>query len=137
MSDRVFVDTNVFVYADDRSARTKRVRARTVLSELIRAKRVVVSTQVMQEYFAAAIKKLGLSPERARIRVERLNRLDVVIVRPELILGAIDLCRLHALSFWDALVVRSASAAGCGRLLSEDMQDGQTIDGVRIENPFG
>jgi predicted nucleic acid-binding protein len=136
MSDRVFIDTNIFVYADDRSARTKRVRARTVLSELIRAKRVVVSTQVMQEYFAAAIKKLGLSPERARIRVERLNRLDVVLIRPELILGAIDLCRLHALSFWDALVVRSASAAGCGRLLSEDMQDGQTIDGVKIENPF-
>jgi predicted nucleic acid-binding protein len=137
MSDRVFVDTNIFVYADDRSARTKRERARTVLSDLIRAKRAVVSTQVMQEYFVAAIKKLGLSPERARIRVERLNRLDVVLIRPELILGAIDLCRLHALSFWDALVVRSASAAGCGRLLSEDLQDGQTIDGVRIENPFG
>jgi predicted nucleic acid-binding protein len=113
------------------------VRARTVLSELIRAKRVVVSTQVMQEYFAAAIKKLGLSPERARIRVERLNRLDVVLIRPELILGAIDLCRLHSLSFWDALVVRSASVAGCGRLLSEDLQDGRTIDGVRIENPLG
>ena len=137
MSDRVFVDTNIFVYADDRSARTKRVRARTVLSELIRTRRAVVSTQVMQEYFAAAVKKLGLSPERARSRVERLNRLDVVLIRPELILGAIDLCRLHALSFWDALVIRSASAAGCGRLLSEDMQDGQTIDGVRIENPFG
>jgi predicted nucleic acid-binding protein len=136
MSDRVFVDTNVFVYADDRAAKTKRVRARTVLAEVIRTRRAVVSTQVMQEYFAAAIKKLGLSPERARIRVERLNRLDVVVIRPELILGAIDLCRLHALSFWDALVVRSASAAGCGRLLSEDMQDGQTIDGVRIENPF-
>lgn len=137
MSDRVFVDTNVFVYADDRAAKTKRVRARTVLSELIRTRRAVVSTQVMQEYFAAAIKKLGLSPERARLRVERLNRLDVVLIRPALILGAIDLCRLHELSFWDALVVRSASAAGCGRLLSEDMQDGQTIDGVRIENPFG
>jgi predicted nucleic acid-binding protein len=136
MSDRVFVDTNIFVYADDRAARTKRARARAVLSELIRTRRAVVSTQVMQEYFAAAIKKLGLSPERARSRVERLNRLDVVLVRPELILGAIDLCRLQPLSFWDALVVRSASAAGCGRLLSEDLQDGQTIDGVRIENPF-
>jgi predicted nucleic acid-binding protein len=137
MSDRVFVDTNVFIYADDRAARTKRVRARTVLSELIRARQAVVSTQVMQEYFVAATRKLGLSPERARIRVERLNRLDVVLIRPELVLGAIDLCRLHALSFWDALVVRSASASGCGRLLTEDLQDGQTIDGVRIENPFG
>jgi predicted nucleic acid-binding protein len=137
MSDRVFIDTNIFVYADDTAARTKRVRARKVLSELIRTKRAVVSTQVMQEYFVAAITRLGLSPERARIRVERLNRLDVVLIRPELILGAIDLCRLRALSFWDALVVRSASAAGCARLLSEDLQDGQTIDGVRIENPFG
>lgn len=114
MTDRVFVDTNIFVYADDRAATTKQVRARTVLSELVRTRRAVVSTQVMQEYFAAAIKKLGLPPERARIRVERLNRLDVVLIRPELILGAIDLCRLHALSFWGALVVRSASAAGCG-----------------------
>jgi predicted nucleic acid-binding protein len=136
MSERVFVDTNVFLYADDKAARTKRLRARTVLSELIRSRRAVVSTQVMQEYFAAATKKLGLSPERARMRVERLNRLDVVLIRPELILGAIDLCRLHALSFWDAPVVRSASAAGCGRLLSEDIRDGHTIDGVRIENPF-
>jgi len=93
MSDRVFVDTNIFVYTDDRAARIKRVRARTVLSELIRTKRAVVSTQVMQEYFAAAIKKLGLSPERARILGERLGRLDVVLIRPELILGAIDLCR--------------------------------------------
>lgn len=136
MSDRVFIDTNVFVYADDRAARAKRVRARAVLSDLVRTRRAVVSTQIMQEYFAAATKRLGLSPERARIRVERLNRLDVVLIRPELIVGAIDLCRLYSLSFWDALVVRSASAAGCGRLLSEDLQDGQTIDGVRIENPF-
>jgi predicted nucleic acid-binding protein len=108
-----------------------------VLSELTRARRAVVSTQVMQEYFAAAIEKLGLSPERARLRVERVNRLDVVLLRPELILGAIDFCRLHALSFRDALVARSVSAAGCGRPVSEDLRVGRTIDGVRIENPFG
>jgi predicted nucleic acid-binding protein len=136
MSDRVFVDTNVFVYADDRSAREKRARARDVLSELIRSRRAVVSTQILQEYFVIAIKKLGLAPDRARTRVERLSRLDVVIVRPELVLGAIDLHRLHGLSFWDALVVRAAAAAGCPRVLSEDLQDGQLIDGVKIENPF-
>lgn len=136
MSDRVFVDTNIFVYADDRSAREKRARARDVLSELIRSRRAVVSTQIMQEYFVIAIKKLGLAPDRARTRVERLNRLDVVIIRPELVLGAIDLHRLHGLSFWDALVVRAAAAAGCIRVLSEDLQDGQLIDGVKIENPF-
>lgn len=136
MSDRVFVDTNIFVYADDLAAKTKRPRAREVLSELIAERRAVVSTQVMQEYFVTAIKKLGMSAERARSRVEVLNRLDVVVIRPEHVLGAIDLHRLHALSFWDALVIKSASAAGCARLLSEDLNDGQVIDGVTIENPF-
>ncbi|HEX7329296.1 MAG TPA: PIN domain-containing protein [Casimicrobiaceae bacterium] len=136
MSERVFVDTNVFVYADDAGAKAKRARAREVLSELIRERRAVVSTQVMQEYYVAATRKLGLSPARARERVERLRRLDTVVVRPELILGAIDLHRLHRLSFWDALVVKAASASGCARLVSEDLNDGQTIDGVTIVDPF-
>jgi predicted nucleic acid-binding protein len=136
VSDRVFVDTNVFVYADDASAKIKRVRAREVLSGLVRDRRAVVSTQVMQEYYAAAIRKLGLAPEKARMRVERLHRLDTVVVRPEIILGAIDLHRLHSLSFWDALVIKAASVAGCGRLLSEDLNEGQVIERVRIVNPF-
>jgi predicted nucleic acid-binding protein len=136
VSDRVFVDTNVFVYADDASAKIKRLRAREVLSGLVRDRRAVVSTQVMQEYYAAAIRKLGLAPEKARMRVERLHRLDTVVVRPEIILGAIDLHRLHSLSFWDALVIKAASVAGCGRLLSEDLNEGQVIERVRIVNPF-
>ena len=136
MSERVFIDTNVFVYADDAGAKTKRVRAREMLSELIRDRRAVVSTQVMQEYYAAAIKKLRLPPNKARSRVERLSRLDTIVIRPAIILAAIDLHRLHSLSFWDALVVKSASIAGCARLLSEDLADGQVIDGVKIENPF-
>lgn len=136
MSDRVFIDTNIFVYADDLAAKTKRPRAREVLSTLIRERRAVVSTQVMQEYFVSALRKLGMTAERARTRVEALRRLDVVVIRPELVLGAIDLHRLQSLSFWDALIVKSASAAGCARLLSEDLNSGQVIDGVTIENPF-
>lgn len=62
--------------------------------------------------------------------------MDVVIIKPDLVLAAIDLHRLRKLSFWDALVVRSAVAGGCGRLLTEDLLDGQVIDGVRVENPF-
>jgi predicted nucleic acid-binding protein len=136
MRDRVFIDTNIFVYADDASAKTKRDRARAVLGPLIRTRRAVVSTQVMQEYFQTATKKLGLSAERARWRVEVLGRLEVVVIRPELVIGAIDLHRLHQLSLWDALIVKCASAAGCSVLLTEDLSHGQTLDGVRIENPF-
>lgn len=136
MSDRVFIDTNVFVYADDAKATTKRPKARAVLSPLIRSRSAVVSTQVLQEYFNAATRKLGLPAERARWRVEAMSRLEVVVIRPELVLTAIDLHRLHSFSLWDALVIACAAAGNCSRLLSEDMQHGQTIAGVRIENPF-
>ncbi|HEY3352716.1 MAG TPA: PIN domain-containing protein [Polyangia bacterium] len=136
MAERVFVDTNVFVYADDDDAGARRDRARAVLAELIPTGRAVISTQVLQEYFVVAVKKLGLAPERARRRVEALAQLDLVLVQPELILGAIDLSRLHDLSFWDALVVRCAAAAGCARLLTQDLNPGQLIQGVRVENPF-
>lgn len=136
MSDRVFIDTNIFVYADDAAATSKRPRARQVLSELIRDRRAVVSTQVMQEYFVTAIKKLGMSPARARSRVEALNRLDVVVIRPELVFAAIDLHRLSSISLWDALIIKAASVAGCSRLLSEDLNHGQVLDGVKVENPF-
>ena len=136
MSDRVFLDTNVLVYADDLSAGNKRARALALLGELIREARAVLSTQILQEYFVVATRKLGVSPESARRKVEALSHLDVVLVRPELIIAAIDLHRLHSISFWDALVVRSAAAAGCARIVSEDLQHGQVLDGVRIENPF-
>lgn len=136
VADRVFVDTNVFVYADDDDAGAKRDRARDQLAELIVGNRVVISTQILQEYFVVATKKLGLLPDRARRRVEVLSQLDVVVIRPELILGAIDLARLHVLSLWDALVLQSAIAAGCTTLLSEDLNHGQVVNGVRIENPF-
>jgi predicted nucleic acid-binding protein len=62
--------------------------------------------------------------------------MDLVRVDLDLILAAIDLSRLHSFSFWDALIVRAAAAAGCGLLLSEDLQHGQVVDGVRIEDPF-
>jgi predicted nucleic acid-binding protein len=95
-----------------------------------------VSTQVLQEFFVTATRKLGMAAEIARQRVETLAQLDNVLVRPELVLAAIDLHRLRSISFWNALVVQAAVAAGCARLLTEDLNAGEVINGVRIENPF-
>jgi len=136
MSDRVFIDTNVFVYADDAGAGPKQARARAVIAPLLLSRRAVVSTQVMQEYFNTAVRKLGMPAERARWRVEALARLEVVVVRPELILDAIELTRPNGIPPSVARGVRCASVAGCSRVLTEDLNHGQTIDGVRIENPF-
>jgi predicted nucleic acid-binding protein len=136
LAERVFIDTNVIVYADDLDAGAKRERAREVLQQVLIDGNGVVSTQVLQEFFVAATRKLGVAPEIARRKVELLARLDVVTIEPSLILDAIDLHRLHPISFWDALIVQSAVASGCRRLLTEDLQSGRNIGGVQIENPF-
>jgi predicted nucleic acid-binding protein len=135
--ERAFIDTNVLVYADDASAGGKHERALALLGELAASGRAVLSTQVLQEYYVVSTRKLGVSPQIARRKVETLSRLHVVIIVPELILAATDLHARCAISFWDALIVTAAAAGGCRVLLTEDLNDGETIGGVRVENPFG
>ena len=136
MSARSFFDTNVLIYADDKAAPAKQRRALELVAEHRRAGTGVLSLQVLQEYFVTVTRKLQVDARIARRKVELLAEFDVAA--PELadILAAIDLHRLHGLSFWDALVVRSAKQAGCSVLLTEDFQHGREMEGVRIVNPF-
>jgi predicted nucleic acid-binding protein len=133
---RSFFDTNILVYADDAAAGAKRLAAIAVIEERMRSGTAVVSTQVLQEYFVTATRKLGLSSEAARRKVELFATCDLVQVDLSIILGAIDLQRRHGLSLWDALIVRAAAVARCSVVLSEDMQHGMAIAGLRIENPL-
>ena len=96
----------------------------------------MVSTQVLQEYYVTATKKLGISPEVARRKTEVFGRLELVTLRLEDVLGAIDLHRLHGISFWDALILRAALVSGCARVYSEDLQHGWRIEGLTVVNPF-
>ncbi len=138
MSDSVFLDTNVLVYLFDGDSPQKRLRARQVLSSAVGAGRVVISTQVLQEFYVTVTRKLGspLSESDAEVAVDDLSALDVQSVDTALVKAAIATSRAHRLSLWDALIVESARAAGCERLLSEDMNHGQSLAGVRVENPF-
>jgi predicted nucleic acid-binding protein len=136
VTGRCFLDTNVLVYADDLDAGEKRKIAREILRDSLSSQTGVVSTQVLQEFFVNATRKLSVDPAIARRKVELLSNLDLVLVRLDLILGAINLHRLHQISFRDALILKCASTAGCTRLISEDMHHGEVLDGVRIENPF-
>ena len=136
MSVRSFFDTNVLIYADDKAAPAKQRQSLNLLAEHRRAKSGVVSLQVLQEYFVTVTKKLHVDAAIARRKVELLAELDVATLGVPDILAAVDLHRLHSFSFWDALILRAAKQAGCSVLLSEDMQDGREIDGVRIVNPF-
>lgn len=135
MAERRFFDTNILVHAHDANEPRKRKTARKLLTAHLADQTAVFSTQVLQEYFVAAT-RVGLPAELAQQHVATYAQANVVQVTTELILAAIDLHRLHRISFWDSLVVRAARAGGCGVMLTEDLQHGQTYDGVRVENPF-
>lgn len=136
MKSRIFLDTNILVYADDADSGAKRERAQQIVEAALSNGNGVLSTQVLQEYFVVATKKLGVSPESAQKKIEILSSLAVIAVDVEHIIEAIKLHRLYRFSFWDCLILRCAKAAGCRRLLSEDLQHGRTIEGVTVENPF-
>jgi predicted nucleic acid-binding protein len=135
-SPRTFLDTNILLYGDDLAHAAKQQRALELILEHKAQHTGVVSLQVLQEYFVNATRKLGLDPELVRQKVETYCRFDVVEPVAADILAAIDFHRLHRISYWDALVLHCAKQAGCRVLLTEDMQHGQVIDGVRIVNPF-
>jgi predicted nucleic acid-binding protein len=136
MNGLVFFDTNVLVYADDASSREKQKRAIALFAQHLRRGTAVVSLQVLQEYFVAATRKLGIAAEVAQRKVEVLARARVVRFEPADVIAAIELHRLTRVSFWDALIVHAARAAGAQVLYSEGLQTGAMAGGVRIVNPF-
>jgi predicted nucleic acid-binding protein len=136
MNDRSFFDTNVLVYADDKSAPVKQRRSLDLVAQHRRAGTGVVSLQVLQEYFVAVTRKLKVDARTARRKVEILSEFDVAVPEVADILAAIDLHRLHGFSFWDALILRAAKLSGCRVLFSEDFQTDREIDGIRVVNPF-
>lgn len=134
MSTRSFVDTNVFIYAVDESEPVKSSIARDVLSA--EESTLVISSQVIGEFFVVATGKLGIGSEFASSRVDELLRLPTVPIDGELTRSAIATSQANQISYWDALIVAAAAAASCEVLLTEDLSDGSIISGVRIENPF-
>jgi predicted nucleic acid-binding protein len=136
MPGRSFLDSTLLVYTDDRSEPRKQEAALALVELCRRRSSGVVSSQVLQEYFVAATRKLGVPAEIARRKVELFARFDLFVIGLDDILAAIDLHRLHRFSLWDALIVRAASRSGCSVLFSEDLQHGRRIDGLEIVNPF-
>lgn len=133
---RSFFDSNVLVYTDDARDSVKQARALALYEECHGRGDAVISLQVLQEYFVTATRKLGVDPSLARRKVELFAKMDVVVPQLDDVLSAIDLVRLHSVSFWDALIVRAAQIAQCAQLYSEDMHHGWKVDGLEIANPF-
>lgn len=136
MTARSFFDSNILIYTDDDDSPSKRSIALDLLEKAHVEGKAVISTQVLQEYFVVVTKKLGVDVQRARDKMQIFGQLDVVRIVLEDVLSAVDVHRIYGFSFWDSLIVRAALRSGCKRLVTEDLQHGQRIEGLEIINPF-
>lgn len=136
--DKVFLDTNIVVYAHDISAGEKHKTAISIMENLWDSGLGLISTQVVQEFFVSVTKKIPkpLDMKLAKEIISDLLRWDVVTNERDSILEAIEIHVRHKYSFWDSMIIESAIRGGASLLLSEDLSDRQIIDGVTIKNPF-
>ncbi len=133
-----FIDTNVLVYAHDISAGIKHTRARHLLQTLWKSKQGCMSIQVLQEFYANITHKVAAplsAAETARV-IQALAVWKIHAPAVNDILEAIRVQQYYHLSFWDAMIVWSAARLGCSILWSEDLNHGQTYEGVHVQNPF-
>ncbi|WP_136708225.1 PIN domain-containing protein [Agromyces sp. H66] len=133
-----FVDTNVLLYAYDVSAGERHVRARELVGRLGRERMGVLSVQVLQEFYVNATRKIAepLSPASARERVLALARWRLHTPSAADVIAASEIAEQTRRSFWDAMIVRSATQMNCSVLWTEDLDHGQRVSGVELRNPF-
>ena len=136
MATRSFVDTNVLIYAEVSDAPVKQRVALDLLKRLYDEALGVLSTQVLQEYCNVALKKLHLPARHVRAQLDLYGQFEVIQVTPAIIHAALDLHQTRSIAFYDAIIVATVQTAGCDVVLSEDMNTGESLAGVRIVNPF-
>jgi predicted nucleic acid-binding protein len=138
MNDKCSVDTNILVYAHDRSAGLKHQRARMLLEKLWDSGLGVLSTQVLQELCINLRRKISrpLPVEEVRLLIRDYATWEVVTNTPESVLQALDIELRYKNSFWDALILQAAESSGASILYSEDVATGQRYRAVRVINPL-
>ncbi|MDR3125517.1 MAG: PIN domain-containing protein [Candidatus Nomurabacteria bacterium] len=133
---RAFVDTNVLLYQHDRSEPQKRRAAMRLVRKLVEDDNLYISAQVLNEFISAGSKKLKLTKAEIVYALEEMSKLNVLEIDAGLVKNAAGIHFTHRISYYDSLIVAAAIKAGCDVLYSEDMNGGQTIDGLKVVNPF-
>jgi len=138
MSDKCFVDTNILVYAHDRSAGVKHQRAQRLLQQLWDSGQGVLSTQVLQELCINLRRKISrpLPVEDVRLLIRDYATWEVVTNTSESVLQALDIELRYKTSFWDALILQAAETSGAAILYTEDLATGQRYRAVQVVNPL-
>ena len=136
MTAPVFVDSNILLYAVDAADPRKQRVARDWRAELWKSRLGRVSFQVLNEFYVNAVRLKPAASDEARSEVRDLMAWNPVVVDAGVIERGWKLQDRYQLSFWDSLIVAAAKTASCEFLLTEDLQDGQKLDGVEVVNPF-
>jgi predicted nucleic acid-binding protein len=132
----VFVDSNIFLYVLDSGNAKKQKQSNEFLEKICLTNKISISTQVLNEVYAVATRKLGIEPLVAKDFLRLLNNFDVILINQEIINSAIDCSILNRISYWDALMVSAAESAKCKSLYTEDLNDKGKVRGISILNPF-
>ncbi len=133
---KIFIDTNILVYTLDNNNKIKHERARAVLQKIIDKHHPVISTQVINEFYGVATKKLNADPILVKNIIHNFKNMEIVNADLQLVEEAIDISVISQLSFWDSLVIAAAEKANCEYVFSEDLNVGQNYRGVLLLNPL-
>ena len=136
MSELWFFDTNVLLYMYDRANQPKRQTAIDLFRRSVEANTFVISTQVVQEFYVAATRKLHLDRTTAHTIITGLCDMRVVTTQPKHLLFALELEKRYGTSFWDAMILSAAILAGACVVYTEDLNHGQTYGAIKVLNPF-
>ena len=131
-----FLDTKILIYQMDNREIVKQKKCREIVRALVQRHEAVISTQILQEFFDACTVKLKVKPILVKGMIHGFQNMEVVTVGSDLINEAIDTSIQYQISFWDSLVVVSAESAKCQYLITEDLNEGQVIRNVKIQNPM-
>lgn len=133
---KIFVDTNIIAYMFDSRDKAKQYNARMLFTELVSSQRCCISTQVLQESFNVLTKKLRYTKDEASEIVSNLMNLPVHQITTSDVVEAMRLSRSTQYTIYDSMILAAAKAEGCVTVYSEDLNDGQEVNGVKIENPL-
>lgn len=136
--DRITFDSNILFYTVDSDAGERQEKARELVRRAALSHDCFLSLQTLSEFFAATTRKGKLTPSEAAVHLEDWQTLfPIVAATPASLRLAVRAVEQHSLSFWDAMQWAVAKQAGATLLMSEDLQDGRELEGVRFRNPFG
>ena len=138
MNDKIFLDTNILVYAYDKYERRKQKKAQAILTDGIEQDSVILSVQVLGEFFNVVTRniKSPMTPDDARDIIETLGIITVQDIDYIMVKRAIDTQMKYKISYWDSLIIAAAERAESKMILSEDLNHGQIYHGVLVHNPF-